>query len=41
MRWNLVVYIVALMMYGHTDIMFIIAKQAKGIHLYKNIKRKL
>jgi len=28
-------------MHGHTNIKFIKAKQAKGIHLYKNIKRKL
>jgi len=37
----LVVYIVVLMMDGHTNIKFINAKQTKGIHLYKNMKRKL
>jgi len=37
----LVAYIVVLMMRGLTNIKFINAKQAKGIHLYKNIKRKL
>jgi hypothetical protein len=28
-------------MHGHTKIKFLNAKQAKGIYLYKNIKRKL
>ena len=37
----LVFYIVVLMMHGLTNIKFTNAKQAKGIHLYKNIKRKL
>jgi len=37
----LVVYIVVLMMDGHTNNRFIYAKQAKGIHLYKNMKIKL
>jgi len=37
----MVAYIIVLMMHGLTNIKFINAKKAKGIHLYKNIKREL
>jgi len=37
----LVAYIVVLLTHSLTNIKFINAKQAKGIHLYKIIKRKL